>query len=135
AGTLDVIGAWETPADTGAPETEIQTTTNGPTAEAIRAWLTDRVARKLRVTADALDPRQPLARYGLDSLTAVQLAGELERWLGRPLSPVLVYDHPTIDDLARHLSGERRTLESKQLSAAPARPSDEPIAVVGIGCR
>ena len=60
-----------------------------------------------------LDPREPLARYGLDSLTAVQTAGELEEWLGRPISPVLVYDHPTIDALARFLAPARAQSRSR----------------------
>jgi acyl transferase domain-containing protein len=96
----------------------------------------------LRVPAGELDPREPLARYGLDSLTAVQTAGELEQWLGRPLSPVLVYDHPTIDALARFLASDQRSAVSGQRSDAadPALTSDlsrltSGIAVIGVGCR
>ena len=67
-------------------------------------------------------------------MTAVQTAGELEQWLGRPLSPVLIYDHPTIDALARFLSRtenrERRT-ENKKSDLG----SSDPIAIIGIGCR
>ena len=32
---------------------------------------------------------------------------ELEQWLGRSLSPTLVYDHPTIEALAAKVSGDR----------------------------
>ena len=77
--------------------------------------------------------RRPFAGFGLGSLQAVGLAGDLEDWLGRPLSPTLVYEHPTIEALARHLAGE-----PDGAAAAPgvARPgADEPIAIVGIGCR
>jgi acyl carrier protein len=135
AGTLDVIGAWEMPAENAAPDAAIQAATNGPAAAVIEAWLVDRVASKLRVSANALDPREPLARYGLDSLAAVQLAGELEQWLGRPLSPVLVYDHPTIAALARFLAGDQ-AVEAASNTVHETRPAaSEPIAVIGIGCR
>jgi acyl transferase domain-containing protein/acyl carrier protein len=62
----------------------------------------------------------------------VQLAGELEERLGQPVSPVAVYDHPTIDALARHFAGPN-------VAAAVAAGFDDAanseIAVVGIGCR
>jgi acyl transferase domain-containing protein/acyl-CoA synthetase (AMP-forming)/AMP-acid ligase II/acyl carrier protein len=134
AGTLDVIATWQRPA-----ETEVETASpnavwaGGRTADDIRAWLVDRIARKLRMPVVDLDPQEPLARYGLDSLTAVQTAGELEQWLGRPLSPVLVYDHPTIDSLARFLAGERAIQNHQSLPTAAGGASD-PIAVIGIGC-
>ena len=129
AGTLDVIGAWQRPvemvteqAESGSPATE----------DEIRSWLVDRISRKLRLPAAELDPREPLARYGLDSLTAVQTAGELEQWLGRPISPVLVYDHPTIESLARFLSGETVDIAQSPLASGGEK---EPIAIIGIGCR
>jgi acyl transferase domain-containing protein/acyl-CoA synthetase (AMP-forming)/AMP-acid ligase II/acyl carrier protein len=138
-GTLEVIGTWERPevAEDGGQKTEDgNCTTVGPSADEIRGWLATRIAQKLRVPAADLDPREPLARYGLDSLTAVQTAGELEQWLGRSLSPVLVYDHPTIEALARFLAGES-VPESRAPMSETRRPKPvlEPIAVIGIGCR
>ena len=102
-----------------------------PSLEAIRAWLIERVAATLGRPASGVDPRLPLAHLGLASLQTVGLTGELEEWLGRKLSPVLAYEHPTIDELARHLSG------AAPRAAAPIAllAADEPIAVIGIGCR
>jgi acyl transferase domain-containing protein/acyl carrier protein len=141
AGKLDVVGAWERPAATPARETERGAESRsaapenaGKSAPDVRAWLVERVAGKLRVPPEQLDPREPLARYGLDSLTAVQLAGELEQWLGRPLSPVLVYDYPTIDALAEHLAGADETAHTDHPPAAASAASD-PIAIIGVGCR
>jgi acyl carrier protein len=42
--------------------------------------------------------------YGLDSLHAVDLSGHLEELLGRPLSPSLAWEFPTISGLAAHLA-------------------------------
>ena len=67
-------------------------------------------------------------------MQAVGLAGELEDWLGRPLSPTLVYEHPTIEALARHLAGEPDGAAAARRRRA-ARTAAEPIAIVGIGCR
>jgi len=36
-----------------------------------------------------------------------RLSGDLEAWLGRELSPSLIYDYPTIESLARHLAEEK----------------------------
>src|SRR5438874_10793765 len=75
-----------------------------PTAEAIQAWLIDRLAAQLAIAPDEIDVRAPFASYGLGSIHAVSLSGELERWLGRPLAPTLVYDFPSVQALARQLA-------------------------------
>jgi acyl carrier protein len=43
------------------------------------------------------------ARMGLDSANSVFLLVELEDWLGVELTPDLLFEHPTICELARHL--------------------------------
>ncbi len=133
AGTLDVIAEWQRSME-ASEFPDQQSPAVNPGAHAIQSWLVDRIARRLRIPPEDLDPREPLARYGLDSLTAVQTAGELEQWLGRPLSPVLIYDHPTIESLARFLVGEKPS-EHPQGPTAAAVGASESIAVIGIGCR
>jgi acyl transferase domain-containing protein/acyl-CoA synthetase (AMP-forming)/AMP-acid ligase II/acyl carrier protein len=134
AGTLDVIATWQRPAEIEeASVISVVALPGGPNADEIRSWLVDRIARKLRMPVADLDPREPLARYGLDSLTAVQTAGDLEQWLGRPLSPVLIYDHPTIEALAQFLAGKR--IAQHPQSPPAAGGFVDPIAVIGIGCR
>src|SRR5262249_41844240 len=59
--------------------------------------------------------------------------------LGRPLSPVLVYDHPTIDALAQFLASDQGS-EAGAEAADAVLSSDlnrlaSGIAVIGIGCR
>ncbi|HJT56092.1 MAG TPA: SDR family NAD(P)-dependent oxidoreductase, partial [Ktedonobacteraceae bacterium] len=103
--------------------------------EAILGWLIAKVAEELAMDPAAIDVYEPLASYGMDSVTAVGLSGELEDWLGRELSPTLFYDYPTIGLLARYLGGEtdvaRRLLENKTRPAS----NNEPIAIIGMGCR
>ncbi len=100
-------------------------------AETIQAWLVERLARHLRVPASAVDPRQPFAHYGLNSVQAVGLSGELQDWLGRPLEPTLLYAYPTIETLARHLAETPAGESIEENGGAPF----EPIAVIGMGCR
>ena len=100
------------------------------TRAGITAWVVQALARTLQTSASVIDPSKPFATLGVDSLAATRLAGSLQDWLGRSVSPTLVYDYPTIDALAAHLSGDAPT------TAGPSRAaSAEPIAIVGIGCR
>jgi myxalamid-type polyketide synthase MxaB len=74
----------------------------------------------------------PFDRYGLDSLAAVTLSGDLEQYLNRSLSPTLVYEHATIEELAAFLASDQKAASAPVTSAAKL---DEPIAIIGMGCR
>ena len=64
----------------------------------------DVVARLIRaVVAVITAPVNVVTDVGYWIATA---PAELEEWLGRKLTPTLVYDYPTIDALARFLAGE-----------------------------
>ncbi|MEP8623894.1 beta-ketoacyl synthase N-terminal-like domain-containing protein [Enterobacter cloacae] len=65
--------------------------------------------------------------FGMSSLQAVGVIGELEQHLGRELSPALIYDYPTINQLATAL-GQSATAQPVQTAGA-----DSAIAVIGIG--
>lgn len=75
-----------------------------PDQEAIESWLVDHISNALEVDPDEIDIRAAIGDFGLNSRTAVRLSGEMERWLGRRLSPTLVWDFPTIDKMAAHLA-------------------------------
>jgi acyl transferase domain-containing protein len=62
-----------------------------------------------------LDERQPLLKMGMDSLMAVEFRNYVAAALGRPLSATLLFDHPSIGDLADFLCG------GPAASPAPAR--------------
>ena len=75
-----------------------------PTEKEIRDRLVREVADATRTPADRIDVREPFASYDLQSIDAVYLVGELESWLGMPLDATLLWDHATIEALARHLA-------------------------------
>ena len=107
------------------------------TKEAIQSWLVTQIAERLRVNPRNVDIQAPFARYGMDSIQAVNLAADLESWLGREFSPTLAYDYPTIDALARYLAGEGETPTSETSSYGKSdhETATEAIAIIGLGCR
>jgi acyl carrier protein len=72
--------------------------------EQIQCWLVMHLAELLGIGADQIDVQQPFATYGLGSVEAISLTGDLEEWLGRDLPATLAWDYPNIEALARHLS-------------------------------
>lgn len=77
---------------------------SGDSAE-LERWLTGKLAAALGVAVSEVDPAAPFARYGLDSASAVALAGEIATELGLDLEATLFWDYPSVRDLARYLAG------------------------------
>jgi 8-amino-7-oxononanoate synthase len=75
-----------------------------PSAEAIEGWLIDKIAEMLTLEPNQIDVQQDFSEYGLDSVEAINLSGELENYLGRRLSPTLLWDYPNIETLAQYLA-------------------------------
>ncbi|TWU50974.1 Long-chain-fatty-acid--AMP ligase FadD29 [Rubripirellula tenax] len=48
----------------------------------------------------------PFADMGVDSMLAVQLSSQLQRWLGVPLSAVVAWSHPTPKTLSQYLADQ-----------------------------
>jgi len=81
----------------------------GPlTSESLRGWLVTELARRVKCAESSVDTAKPFDAYGLDSRTAVQVSGALEKVVERRLSPAILFEHETIDDLAAYLSRELR---------------------------
>ncbi|WP_307825310.1 type I polyketide synthase, partial [Streptomyces sp. M2CJ-2] len=87
----------------------------------------------------SVDPELPYRALGLDSLGALALHALLTAATGLDLPVTLAFAHPTPAATARHL--RIRLLGESEPATAPApgpdraADPDEPIAIVGIGCR
>jgi acyl transferase domain-containing protein/acyl-CoA synthetase (AMP-forming)/AMP-acid ligase II/acyl carrier protein len=134
AGALPQVAEWHLPslreaaANTAPDGTrgDAPADANEPPRERLRA----KVASLTGVAVSDIRDDVPLATYGLDSVGAAELAADLQRWTGRPVPDTVLYDRPTID----------RLVDGRAPRAAAPRPArrasdDEPIAVIGLGCR
>ncbi|WP_274912457.1 type I polyketide synthase [Streptomyces sp. WZ-12] len=90
-------------------------------------------------SADAVPADRPFRELGFDSLTSVEFRGLLGTATGLRLPVTLVFDHPTPQALAahlvRHVGGEEPTPAGRAPAATGTAGTDEPIAVVAMGCR
>ena len=149
--TLEVVGQWnakvspsrspslEGRGDSLRPAGEglgLREQISKPSSE-IQTFLLTRMATILEMDSAAIDPRQPFTYYGLGSVQAVSLTGDLEVFLDRKLSPTLAWDYPTIESLANYLANEKPP--EKKIKATPTQShstfTKEPIAIIGLSCR
>ena len=80
-GTLNILAEWRSSAHSTVNE---QTATDSALsdAKAIETWLRAAVAKKLGLDHESLDVTQPVKRFGLDSLMAIELSYAVEQRLG-----------------------------------------------------
>ncbi|MEU7635851.1 MULTISPECIES: acyl carrier protein [unclassified Streptomyces] len=76
---------------------------NRPDEAEFRAWLLARLGEYLERPVEDLDTAVPFAESGLDSVAALSLCGDIEDAYGLVLEPTVVWDHPTVAALSRHL--------------------------------
>ncbi|WP_369365725.1 SDR family NAD(P)-dependent oxidoreductase [Streptomyces sp. CG4] len=122
-----------------------------PPSEQVRRLLDlvcSSAGRVLRDAAGQTDQEKEAAPFvadrafreqGLDSLALVALQQHLSAETGLALPPTVGFDHATPAELAEHLRSELLGPESPSDRGTPSpvrrTDSDEPIAIVGIGCR
>ncbi|MFI0982693.1 SDR family NAD(P)-dependent oxidoreductase [Streptomyces sp. NPDC021093] len=107
-------------------------------AEDIAGFLREAVAEALGVRPASLAADRPLRDLGLDSVRLTALVAALSQRLDRAVPSWTVWQYPTIAALSAHLAegGTGRPAPAAVPSAGPGRAApDEPVAVVGLGCR
>ncbi|MEU8693464.1 SDR family NAD(P)-dependent oxidoreductase [Streptomyces sp. NPDC048665] len=158
AGTFEPLALWRADEAGSGPAVQDTQAAAGavsavPDAAVIQLWLREALAAATGRPLGTIDPELPFAGYGLRSVEMVTMVGDLERRLGVPLEAGLVWEHPTAAKLARHLAGRpagpavpaaadepATTLTAPATAPATADTTDvpgadEPIAIIGIGCR
>lgn len=83
--------------------------------DTLTSWLIDWMAREFKMDPESIDPSQAFLSYGMDSVQAMTMVGDLESDLNQRLPPTLVWDYPIISELAGHLA------ERLGVSSPPAR--------------
>ncbi len=93
----------------------------------LTAMLAELVAEHLGVESGAIDPDAPLAGLALDSVVVVGLTADLADLLDLPLEPALLYEQPTLAELARELA---RLRSRRDPAESPAAAPDDPLPIV-----
>ena len=99
----------------------------------LRNWLIYYLVTNVGCSPDQIDPDLPLNELGVGSRDAVVLAGELSELLRRQVSPVEIWQTPTINSLADALVNP--DAEALRPASGAVAALNEPIAVIGLGCR
>ncbi|MDJ0600767.1 MAG: AMP-binding protein [Crocosphaera sp.] len=106
--SLKTVGVWKAietesqPQQSDEPCKNSQNLTSA-TAKEIQQWIINWLAQNLSLAPATMNPKKPLADYGLDSVNAVELAQALGEWLGEEIDPTLAWNFPSIEAVAHHL--------------------------------
>jgi acyl carrier protein len=77
----------------------------------IERWVAERVAFYLDCDVRDVDPTVPLCETGIDSASAIGLCGDVEDHWQIDADPTLVFDYPTISDIAAFIAGQLAPME------------------------
>ena len=89
--------------DNSSPGPNSPETTNRSASE-IAEWIAARVAGEMKIAPSEIDLNQDLTTFGMDSIAAFTLTGDLAEWLDRDLRATLMWEYPSIQALAEYLS-------------------------------
>jgi acyl transferase domain-containing protein/NADPH:quinone reductase-like Zn-dependent oxidoreductase/acyl carrier protein len=85
-------------------------------------------------SASAVDPQRAFKDLGFDSLLAVELRNRLSGAVERRLPATVVFDYPTVGDLAEHLLEQLSQERADRPVVRSSAPAEQSFAIVGIGC-
>jgi acyl carrier protein len=80
-----------------------------PSYAEVELWLRSTVAELRGVNASEVDIQARFARFGIDSAAALIITDMLSEWLALELESTLLYEHDTIEQLARYLAARVAT--------------------------
>jgi acyl-CoA synthetase (AMP-forming)/AMP-acid ligase II/3-oxoacyl-(acyl-carrier-protein) synthase/acyl carrier protein len=146
-GALPVLHRWDQETATEAALGAASESASPRTAElegrafdalsSLTRTIREHAARVLGLKLAEVPSDRPLTELGFDSAAFSWLAAGIEDALGRPVSAVLFFDHPSPSQSARYLLAEG--LPEKARDAVPAREERsvnvDPIVIVSMACR
>jgi len=100
-------------------------------AEQLIQWICENIAEAMNKSACQIDIDANFFSLGLNSAVSVSFMVELSERINRQLSPILIYEYPTIRKLVDHIlySSEHQQQPSE------SKPIDRDIAIIGMSCR
>jgi acyl carrier protein len=88
----------------------------------VENWLKAQLAEQLSLDAESIKVTEPLTRYGLDSIDAVTMVGDIEDVLDEELPSTLFWDYPTIAKSAQFLA---ENYDVSALANTQSKPVEE----------
>jgi acyl carrier protein len=85
-----------------------------PDAAVVKEWLVGYIAHLLEFDRSEVRTNVSLSRFGLDSMSAVSLTGDLGQWLDREVDPRVLFKQKTIDALADYVAQNHATLPPRR---------------------
>jgi len=82
-----------------------------PTRAAVATWVTLQIASYLQLAPDVIRTDVPVAEYGMDSVLALGLCGDIEDEFELVVDPTSAWDYPTIDLLSAFIHDQLATPE------------------------
>ena len=104
SGQMKILAQWQANDQPGLDEAVTATSPRSVTAAEVENWLRERIAARLQLPVGQVGATTPFLDFGMGSVDAVEITADLERWLGRRLSPTAIYNYPNIDALANWLA-------------------------------
>lgn len=117
--SLEVVAEWR--ADAGAEAEVFSRSSVQLSKEDLQSWLVLRLAARLGVPAAEIDVNQPITRYGIDSLTDVELVQSVETALGVVLPAFSFLQGSSIAEVAAQIQGSSGGSATVELRAGERR--------------
>ncbi|NUT43079.1 MAG: acyltransferase domain-containing protein, partial [Thermoactinospora sp.] len=120
------------------PEPSLRSRLAGMSEPRQRAFLLDLVCREVGAllgTSGTVPPDRQFRELGFDSVTAVEIRARIGRAVGMTLPATMVFDHPTPAEVAEFLRVTLIGVAVEPEEAQPGPLADDPVVIVGIGCR
>ena len=121
-GKLAALAEWREP-DSESDVDSISLLDIGDlTAPALEAWLVSHVSRKLGVGASSIDSNEPIARYGLDSLAALDVMHRFERALNVSVPMTSFFQSASIREFSEFVCELAKADSGASQSSIPPGP-------------
>lgn len=91
----------------------LSTADSVPTVEMVTTKITELLMETLNVESSELDTSKPFTAYGLDSLDALIVVGDIEDWLGVDLPTTLLWDCANVDEVVAYAKDNYLDLTEK----------------------
>lgn len=78
------------------------------TLEKIEDYLSNKIAEIIEENPENIQLNKPFSEYSIDSAEGIGLSGDIEEDFNLKLSPLVLFEYPTISKLANYIFKKRK---------------------------